>query len=317
MSGKETLHEMVTSQSFATGEWNKPERVRQLLPVEAYTTTAWFERESRALFGRTWTFAGMTEDVKSPGDYKCVDSGDAALVLIRGPNNQLQAFHNVCRHRGARLLEGEGHLPGNVLTCFYHKWSYSLNDNFKLVGVPHQEEVLPELDKACHALHPAKVATWMNLIFVHSDPDAEEFDDWLAEIPQILGPFELQQTQLHQPEQLVETLDIVYRVKANWKIVTENFIDSYHLPLLHSETLPDGDFTRQHWRDAAPHQSMYRPIKPESSVEKAYVGYYGDRPWPAIEGVPASYGASYQWLFPQSRVVSDRYVLEHIPRNPG
>ena len=138
----------------------------------------------------------------------------------------------------------------------------------------------------------------MNLIFVHSDPDAEEFDDWLAGIPQILGPFELQQTQLHQPEQLVETLDIVYRVKANWKIVTENFIDSYHLPLLHSETLPDGDFTRQHWRDAAPHQSMYRPIKPESSVEKAYVGYYGDRPWPAIEGVPASYGASYQWLFP-------------------
>ena len=89
MSGKETLHEMVASQSFATGEWNKPERVRQLLPVEAYTTTAWFERESRALFGRTWTFAGMTEDVKSPGDYKCVDSGDAALVLICGPNNQL------------------------------------------------------------------------------------------------------------------------------------------------------------------------------------------------------------------------------------
>ena len=203
----------------------------------------------------------MTEDVKSPGDYKCVDSGDAAIVLNRDPNNRLQAFHNVCRHRGARLLEGTGHIRGNFLTCFYHKWTYSLTDSFKLVGVPHQQEAFAGLDKACHALHPAKVATWMNLVFVHPDPEAEELDDWLAGIPQMLGPFESQQTQLHNPELLVETLDIVYRVKANWKIVTENFIDSYHLPLLHSETLADGDFTRQHWRDTAPHQAMYRPIQ--------------------------------------------------------
>ena len=320
MASKQSLHDMVTCPGFTTGEWNEPERIRQMLPVEAYTTAEWFEQENRELFGKTWAFAGMTEDVKTPGDYKCVDNGDAALVLIRGPNNQLQAFHNVCRHRGARLLEGEGHIEGNVLTCFYHKWSYALSDNFNLVGVPHQETVLPSLDKTCHALHPAKVATWMDLVFVHPDPGAKSFDDWLGDVAQMLGPFEPEQTGLHEPQRLVETLDIVYRVKANWKIVTENFIDSYHLPLLHAQTLADGDFSRQHWRDAVPHQSMYRPIKPESSKEDAYIGYYGDQPWPAIEGVPASYGASYQWLFPNLglfQTATSWSTFHVIPVEPG
>ena len=298
MSTKQTLHEMVTSDCFTSGEWNEPRRVRQLLPVEAYTSKDWLERENRELFGRTWVFAGMTEDVKAPGDYKCVDSGNAALVLIRDPNNRLRAFHNVCRHRGARLLEGAGNIRGNVLTCFYHKWTYSLTDSFNLVRVPHEQAVFSELDRVRHALHPAKVATWKNLVFVHPDPDAEEFDEWLADIPQMLGPFDSRQTKLHDPELLVETLDIVYRIKANWKIVTENFIDGYHLPLLHSATLSDGDFMMQRWREAGRHQALYRPIKAGASQEKAYVGHYGDQPWPTIEGVPEGYGASYQWLFP-------------------
>ena len=315
MNKQQTLHEMVTSQEFTTGDWSELARVRQLLPVEAYTTKEWMERENRELFGRIWAFAGMTEDLKSPGDYKCVDHGDAALVLIRDPDKRLRAFHNVCRHRGARLLEGAGHIRGNVLTCFYHKWTYSLTDSFKLVGVPHQPEVLPELDKACHAFHPAKVATWKNLVFVHPDPNAEELEDWLAGIPQMLGPFESSQTHLHDPELLVETLDIVYRVKANWKIVTENFIDSYHLPLLHSETLRDGDFMRQRWQETGRHQSMYRPLKAGATQEEAYVGYYAEQPWPTIEGVAASYGASISVVVSQSRVVSDRDILEHLPRD--
>ena len=298
MSRQHTLHKMVSSQRFTLGKWGEPERVRQRLPVEAYTTASWLERENRSLFSRNWAFAGMTEDLKRPGDYLCVDGGDSAIVVIRDPSGRLQAFHNVCRHRGARLLEGTGHIEGNVLTCFYHKWTYSLADNFKLIGVPHEQAVFSELDKSCHALHPAKVATWMNLIFVHPDPNARDLDDWLTEIPDLLGPFEPEQTRLHDPQQLVETLDIVYRVKANWKIVTENFIDGYHLPLLHAQTLSDGDFSRQCWLDAAPHQAMYRPIKPDSFREEAYIGYYDDQPWPPIEGVPESYGASYQWLFP-------------------
>jgi Rieske 2Fe-2S family protein len=103
---------------------------------------------------------------------------------------------------------------------------------------------------------------------------------------------------LHDPQLLVETSDMVYRVRANWKIVTENFIDGYHLPLLHAASLGEGDFTLQRWQPAGRHQAFYRPIKAGISQEKVYLGRYGDQPWPKIEGVPEAYGASYQWLFP-------------------
>src|SRR5579871_3247298 len=292
------LHEMMVSTSYAPDEWERPGKVRQLLPADAYTSREWFDREQQELFGKSWAFAGMVEDVKAPGDFKCVDVGSAALVLMRDHQNALRAFHNMCRHRGSRLLEGSGNIKGDSLICFYHKWTYSLARDLQLVGVPFQREVFPDLDKTCYRLLPAKVAIWKNLVFLHPDPEAEPLEDWLADIPRDLGPFEPGQTHLHEPEQLVETSDVVYRVRANWKIVVENFVDGYHLPLLHAGPLKTGDFSGQRWRPAGRHQAFYRPLKPEVTQEDAYVGQYGDRPWPTIHGVPERYGASYQWLIP-------------------
>lgn len=292
------LHEMMASNSYASGDWDRPDKLRQLLPADAYTSREWFEREQRELFAKTWAFAGMAEDVKAPGDYKCVDVGTVALVLMRDRQNGLRAFHNICRHRGSRLLNGSGSIKGDSLVCFYHKWAYSLAKDLQLVGVPLQPELFPDLDKASIRLLPAKVATWKNLVFLHPDPEAESLEEWLAGIPGKLGPFEAGQTAIHDPEQLVEASDVVYRVRSNWKILVENFVDGYHLPLLHAGPLNRGDFPGQRWRPAGRHQAFYRPLKAEATEEDAYVGQYGDRPWPVIKGVPARYGASYQWLFP-------------------
>jgi len=298
MNVKQALHDMVASDSYSSQEWERADQIRHLLPASAYTSQEWFDREQRELFGTSWTFAGMTEDVKAPGDYKCVDVGSSALVLMRDLRDRLVAFHNVCRHRGARLLEGSGNIPGESLVCFYHKWTYNLADELKLIAVPFQREVYPDLDKSCYALRPAKVATWKNLVFLHPDADAEPFGDWLSKVPQELGPFEPGQTEIHDPARLVEVSDVVYRVRANWKIIVENFIDGYHLPLLHAASLSTGDFSLQRWRPAGRHQAFYRPLKPSVAAENAYTGQYGDRPWPVIDGVPERYGASYQWLFP-------------------
>src|SRR5687768_8849656 len=81
---------------------------RQLLPIEAYTSEEWLRHERKSLFARSWLFAGMIEDLPRPGSYRCLDAGAAPLVLLRDQEGRLRAFHNVCRHRGARLLEGEG-----------------------------------------------------------------------------------------------------------------------------------------------------------------------------------------------------------------
>src|SRR4051812_44359235 len=111
MDTRHDLHPMVRSDAYTSDEWSRPEqKPRQILPVEAYTSEDWFRREQRELFGTTWLFAGMTEDVAKPGDYQCVQSGGPPIFLLRDKENRLRAFHNVCRHRGARLVEGAGNV---------------------------------------------------------------------------------------------------------------------------------------------------------------------------------------------------------------
>jgi phenylpropionate dioxygenase-like ring-hydroxylating dioxygenase large terminal subunit len=301
------LHEMVKSTSYTTGEWWRPEQPpSQLLPAEAYTSENWYERERKELFGKTWAFAGMVEDVKDPGDYITVQSGNASLVVLRDMNGRLRAFHNVCRHRGARLLEGTGNIQRGLISCFYHKWTYNLKGELQLASVPYQREVFPCLDKSLYGLHHAKVATWKNLLFVHSDPNAMPLEEWLADVPEKLGPFKAGQERLHDPEELVEISDLIYRVRANWKIVTENFIDGYHLPLLHSVSLGDGDFMQQKWQPAGRHQAFYRPLKPDIAKDRSYAD--PNEPMPGIEGIPADYGFSYQWLFPNVAISQTAYT---------
>jgi choline monooxygenase len=289
MDSGENLHRMVMAGAYTSEEWCRSEQTpRQLLPVETYTTERWFRREQRELFGLTWLFAGMVEDLQYPGDYAALQNGGPPIFVLRDKEGRLRAFHNVCRHRGARLVESTGNF-GRAIICFYHNWTYELSGELKSVTL--ERELFPELDKTCHGLHPAKVATWKNLVFVHPDPaTALPFQDWLADVPQKLGPFEPGQSRVHDPERLVEVSNVIYRVRANWKIVAENFIDGYHLPLLHPISLGDGDFLRQKWQPAGRHQAFYRPLKPGITHDK--------QPLPVVEGVPATFGAAYQWLYP-------------------
>jgi Rieske 2Fe-2S family protein len=282
---------------------------RQLLPIDAYTGEEWFRRERKSLFGRSWLFAGMTEDLPRPGSYRCLDAGEAPLILLRDHEGRLRAFHNVCRHRGARLLEGEGTL-GRRITCFYHSWSYELDG--RLASVTFEEDQFRGIEKSCHGLHPARVATWKNLVFVNAGAAAEPFDEQLGDVTAKMGPHDPEQRHPFEPERLVELWNITYRVAANWKVIVENFIDGYHLPLLHPVSLGDGDFLPQRWEAAGRHISFYRPQKPGARHDKQAL--------PLIEGVPPSFGAAYYWLFPNVAIyeTATTWSTFHvIPLEPG
>lgn len=200
---------------------------RQILRPEAYISADWYERERRELLGRVWTFVGFTGDFARPGDYRTVAAGCYPLAVLRDRDGGLNAFHNLCRHRGSRLLEGSGN-AGTSIRCFYHNWTYDLSG--RLVLVPQEAEQFRGLDKSCLGLKPAKVATWRNLVFAHPDPRAEALESWLAGFGERVGP--------HEIERLVEVADVTYRCKANWKLVIENFLDTYHLPFLHPQLGP-------------------------------------------------------------------------------
>ena len=94
---------------------NIAEQLLSIWSREAYASLDWFEREQRELFGRSWVFAGLVSDLAEPGDYLTVDAGVHQLFVVCDRNRDLKAFHNLCRHRGAQLLEGQGNLSRRVV----------------------------------------------------------------------------------------------------------------------------------------------------------------------------------------------------------
>ena len=268
----------------AAGRFEKPAIARQLLPPEAYTSQAWFDREQAELFGRAWSFAGMTADTPSAGDYRCVQVGRYPLFVLCGRDGALRAFHNICRHRGNQLLEGNGG-SGAVLTCPYHHWSYDFEG--QLAGVPQHETLFADLDMSEICLFPAALGTFRGMVFVNPQAEPEEcFDDWLTEIPDHAWP--------HDVDMLVETRPTRYEIACNWKVFAENAMDGYHLMHLHDQTLKGPAPDNQDWEAVGRHWVWLGPGEPESRRES------GLKP---IDGIdPGSPGPSVWLLFPNSGV---------------
>lgn len=276
-----------------------------LLPSEAYTSREWFEREQQELFGRCWYFAGMTEDAPQAGDYFCIEASSHPLVVIRGQDLHLAAFHNLCRHRGAMLLEGKGHLQ-NRIRCFYHNWTYGVDGTLK--GVP-QKEAFPGIDFSCLGLHPASVSTFKGMVFVHPDPrPPESLEEWLSDLPQRMGPYE--------PERLLELVRQRREIGANWKLFIENHIDGYHLWHLHFNSLTEYDHNKQAARQCGRHWSLYEPQKAASRrpADQAQTGL------PVIDHIdPRWYGSSVHLVFPNLAMAAGGtfwLTLQAIPLAP-
>ena len=163
-----------------------------VLPKEAYTSQEWYDKEQTLIFNKTWRFAGLIEDVKEAGDYITVQAGLSNILIVRGRDQRLRAFHNLCRHRGVQLLRAVGKKQ-KAITCPYHDWTYSLNG--ELINVPEEETEFPDIDKCKFHLHKASVDIWRGMIFVHSEAETVPITRWFDGVWEKLGP--------HEPEKLV------------------------------------------------------------------------------------------------------------------
>ncbi len=215
-----------------------PDQPKQQLPREAYVSDSWYEAEQKTLFSKCWSFAGVTMDFTEPGDFRTIQAGAYALIVIRDANGDLRAFHNQCRHRGTELLEGCGN-AGKTIVCPYHNWVYNLDGALR--GVPAQRECFPDLDKKATALFGASVGVFRNLVFVHPEPD-QSFDAWLGDLAQIPWPHDLASSKLQENPD-----DVVYEINCNWKVFFENAIDGYHLAYLHKDTLGGPTHDKNLW----------------------------------------------------------------------
>ncbi len=193
----------------------------QTLPFAWYSDEATLRRERTSIFARSWQYGGRAEQVAEPGSYLTTDAGGVPLLVTRTAGGELCAFLNVCRHRGAILTEGCGRRE--TIQCHYHAWTYGLDGSLR--AAPRSDrELCFEQDEL--SLVPASVGVWGPFLFVNPDPAAEPLADWLGELPEILArDLDLDSVSFHSR--------IAFGSNANWKVVTENFLECYHCPTAH------------------------------------------------------------------------------------
>jgi phenylpropionate dioxygenase-like ring-hydroxylating dioxygenase large terminal subunit len=223
---------------------------RYLLPPVAYSSADWFEREQASLFGSRWALVAATDELTLPGDYVTATAGRAPLVVVRGDDGGLRAFHNLCRHRGMVLLQGSGTLD-RTITCFYHQWRYGLDGTLQVV--PQRKDQFPGLDVRDWGLLPASVEVWEGMVFAHPDQNAPPLVDTLAGIPEHIGS--------HRPGLLTQVAVRHLEARCNWKLFVENHVDVYHLWHLHATTLADFDHTRFEHLQTGRNWASYEPLK--------------------------------------------------------
>jgi Rieske 2Fe-2S family protein len=223
---------------------------RYVLHPEAYYAQEWLDREVDRVFGSRWVLAGAEEQVGSAGAYVTADAGRAPLVAIRGYDGELRAFHNICRHRGMKLLSGAGRLDRSV-TCFYHQWRYTLDGS--LTVVPQRKEQFPSLVLGDWGLRRAAAEVWEGMVFVHPDRAPTPLRDALAGVPEHLGT--------HRPGLLTEVAHSRIDARCNWKLLVENHVDVYHLWYLHDTTLGAFDHTRFAYHQEGGNWTSYEPLR--------------------------------------------------------
>ena len=198
-------------------------RAASLLPKRAYHDPAIFDWERQHVLRRDWVMVAREEDVPEPGTYTLVDIDGENIIIVRGRDEVLRAFFNVCRHRGTAVAE---EACGKVVRfqCPYHAWIYDLEGN--LVRAKHTED-LDEFSFEQFGLAPIRLDTWQGFIFLNLDPDAATLASQLGDLVDHWSRFDF--TSLRSAKR------VEYEVDANWKFIAENYSECYHCPGVHPQ----------------------------------------------------------------------------------
>ncbi|MGH9712751.1 MAG: aromatic ring-hydroxylating oxygenase subunit alpha [Candidatus Acidiferrales bacterium] len=192
------------------------------IPAAWYTDSRVAALEQQSVFSRTWQAVGRADQVEKPGQYVTATVAGEPIVVVRGSDNRLRAFFNVCRHHAMTVMtEPCGH--AQHLRCPYHGWTYNLEGELR--GMTEFEGVR-DFDRAKNGLVPVSVETWEKFIFVNLDPQTAPLKDFLGELVQRARPLGFSELKFVERRSYVQ--------RCNWKVYVDNFLDGgYHVPHMH------------------------------------------------------------------------------------
>lgn len=230
------------------------EQAVTLIP-DAYRCPDFFRVEQERVWSNSWVVVGYASEIPNPGDVLVGEVAGQSILVVRNQRGELHAFHNVCRHRASRLITENTNCK--VIRCPYHGWGYSLDG--KLLGTPYFQglNVPPQVPNVyqmtpgvaadfCQDEYPllaVQVQTWGGLLCVNLAAEPTPFEDWLGDLSRRFCRHPLHEMELVRRR--------TYEIKANWKLIAENFIEYYHLPWGHPELCNVSGFDN-HYRYQGP-----------------------------------------------------------------
>lgn len=273
------------------------------LPSISYSAPEILALEKEAIFKRSWIGVGRSEQWLNVGDYSSRTIVDIPIIITRDETQQLKAYINSCRHRGARLLEsGDGRCK--TFSCPFHRWTYQLNGN--LLQAPEFAKDGP-LDKADYGLLELPIAEQDGFVFIGLSDDLPPLTEWLGDFSNVHASWAFSNMRSYKRH--------TFTVNCNWKAFIDVFNEYYHLPFVHPDSL----------------DSMYLPPEPADKVIGNYASQFGATdgnpslledtqqhalpPIPGISGKAAA-GTRYSWLFPNVTFAANKdaaWMYEALP----
>jgi choline monooxygenase len=218
------------------------------VPSACYTDPAWLSEENDRIFARTWQLVAHDEDLREPGSFVTAAVAGEPMLVVRGDDGVLRALSNVCRHRAGPVAAGAGRC--RAFRCGYHGWSYGLDG--RLLGAPEFDGVR-DFRREEIALPAFRVETWMGLVFASLDPEAAplgETLDALADLPRrrpLPG-----MRRAHRKE---------WTVECNWKVYVDNYLEGYHIPIVHPGLFRELDYPRYSTETKRRYSIQHAPVR--------------------------------------------------------
>ncbi len=213
------------------------------LPAWAYTSEEQLELELNLLFRRHWQLAGHVSNAPEPGNYFCFDVAGERAVIVRGKDDEIRVFHNVCRHRGSRVVVNETGTCGSAIVCPFHGWSFNLDGSLRTVAQPRS---VPALDPVEHGLVPVEFEVWHGFVFVRFQPGPQ------PAVSDVLARHEAE-IALYRSSEAVPTGTGFWsqEIDSNWKCVRDVDNEGYHVPMAHPglQDLYGNNYFDEHWQD--------------------------------------------------------------------
>jgi phenylpropionate dioxygenase-like ring-hydroxylating dioxygenase large terminal subunit len=285
-----------------------PPQQAEPLPHWAYTSATWYDREVERIFRRGWNYVGHVSQVPKAGDFFTLDVAGIPLIVVRGHDDRVRAFFNSCRHRGSKLLWGEGNCK--LIRCPYHAWAYNLAGG--LVATPLVDEDMEGL-KGELSLHAPRLDIVDGFMLVAFDGSLPAASQALGSLPKEWAGYD--------PTSFVCTRRRSWEVKANWKLWYENYNDSLHVPFVHPGSLAKQKVTSRQRASHVETDGIYIAHFTVHPGSRGLLQEDQDKAFPPLPKLSGRYteGTYYPCLLPSTLfgfTVDSAWAFELHPKGP-